>query len=406
MDDVLLFDDRVPAPPPDDALAAVADLRCTFDVRTGALTTRERMVRMLARAGVENVRIHVPEALAGLAQDSDPQPPEPTGTVLCISGRCVLPFHGLADLELGTIVEDERTGQVAAAMLDATDAIALVRAGALPTEARRERRPLHLLDRPWDVIRFRDAALDVDLKLLLDRPTTEVPEGVVAIADELCRFSPEALVYPSVVVDASRGPVVIEDDVTIRPGAILTGPVYVGPGSTILDGARIKPGTAIGPVCKVAGEVGGTIFQGYANKAHDGHLGDAWIGAWANLGAGTINSNLLNTYGEVKAQAVVAGRRESTGLRFFGCIVGDAVRTAIGTRIMTGCVLSTGAMVATTKPPPLCTERFAWRTDERHDRYDLPRFLATLRVVMERRSMELPEPLAARLATLHAMDEG
>ncbi|MFT3685650.1 MAG: hypothetical protein QM783_12110 [Phycisphaerales bacterium] len=77
------------------------------------------------------------------------------------------------------------------------------------------------------------------------------------------------------------------------------GPAYIGSHSTVIERTLVKAHSSIGPWCKVAGEVGGVVFQGFANKAHDGHLGDAFVGEWSNLGAGTTNSNLLNTYGEV-----------------------------------------------------------------------------------------------------------
>ena len=50
-----------------------------------------------------------------------------------------------------------------------------------------------------------------------------------------------------------------------------------------------------------------------------------------NLGAGTTNSNLLNTYGEIVARplersAGPAGSNERTGETFLGCVLGDHVR--------------------------------------------------------------------------------
>ena len=41
-------------------------------------------------------------------------------------------------------------------------------------------------------------------------------------------------------------------------------------------------------------------YFGYSNKAHDGYLGDSVIGEWCNLGAGSSNSNMKNSGGEVK----------------------------------------------------------------------------------------------------------
>ena len=37
----------------------------------------------------------------------------------------------------------------------------------------------------------------------------------------------------------------------------------------------------------------------------DGFLGDSYVGAWVNLGAGTVNSNLTNLYGSIKVQLFV-----------------------------------------------------------------------------------------------------
>jgi hypothetical protein len=77
--------------------------------------------------------------------------------------------------------------------------------------------------------------------------------------------------------------------------------VFIGP-NTILDGARVRPGTSLGPHCKVGGEIGVTIFQSRVNKAHDGFVGHTWAGRWVNFGAGSTTSNLKNTYGTIRYQ--------------------------------------------------------------------------------------------------------
>jgi hypothetical protein len=149
----------------------------------------------------------------------------------------------------------------------------------------------------------------------------------------------------------------------------------------------------------VAGEVGGTIFQGYANKAHDGHLGDSWIGEWANFGAGTTNSNLLNTYGEVIAQASNGDQRVRTGLKFLGCIVGDHVKFAILTRIMTGSVFGTGSMIAKADAPT-CVGRFEWITEERRQPYRWEKFAEVAEAAMARRTVKMSAAYAKRLKGL------
>jgi UDP-N-acetylglucosamine diphosphorylase/glucosamine-1-phosphate N-acetyltransferase len=204
-----------------------------------------------------------------------------------------------------------------------------------------------------------------------------------------------------VVLDSEQGPIHIAEHATVRPGAILIGPCYVGPHATVLERATIRGGTAIGPWCKVNGEVSGTIFQGFANKAHDGYLGDAYVGEWVNLGAGTTVSNLLNTYGEVITKATPGSPNERTGESFLGPVIGDHVKTAICTRIMTGAVLHTGSMFATTAAVCGCVPGFTWATDEGQRSYRLDKFLEVARSAMSRRKVEASEAYVAALTALH-----
>ena len=54
--------------------------------------------------------------------------------------------------------------------------------------------------------------------------------------------------------------------------SVVVGPASIGDGSLIKVGAKIYSGTTIGPVCKIGGEVEGSIVHGYSNKQHDGFL--------------------------------------------------------------------------------------------------------------------------------------
>ena len=148
------------------------------------------------------------------------------------------------------------------------------------------------------------------------------------------------------------------------------------------------------------------MFLGWSNKSHDGHLGDSWVGEWANLGAATTNSNLLNTYGEVTMRLDPDGPRVRSGRQFLGCVVGDHVKTAIGTRITTGSVFGMGTMIARSSAAPTSTRRFAWLTDEGERSYRLEKFLDTARTVLARRDRELGPALEDRIRALHASAAG
>jgi UDP-N-acetylglucosamine diphosphorylase/glucosamine-1-phosphate N-acetyltransferase len=251
-----------------------------------------------------------------------------------------------------------------------------------------------LISRPWHVRRWRDACLLADLQWLAKQTgaNEHVPHGVSLVPGAGFHAAAWATIMPGVVIDCSGGPVYLDAHALVRPGAVVSGPVYVGPHAQVLDRAVIRGFTAIGPWCKVAGEVGGTIFQAFSNKGHDGYLGDSYVGEWVNLGAGTTNSNLLNTYGEVICRALETpagppGSNERTGETFLGCVLGDHVKTAICTRIMTGSIVGTGTMHAATAPISGTTPAMQWATDAGTKAYRFDKFMEVARAAMARRKV-------------------
>ncbi|MBC8346827.1 MAG: hypothetical protein ISR82_03205 [Candidatus Marinimicrobia bacterium] len=199
-------------------------------------------------------------------------------------------------------------------------------------------------------------------------------------------FVGEATIQPRSLINAEKGPVIIDDGVLIHGQSYLEGPLYIGPESMIKPFTQIK-NSAIGPMCKIGGEVDTVIIQGFTNKVHDGHLGDAFLGEWVNLGAGTINSNLKNNYSLVSVQ--INGKNVKTGSEHIGCFLGDHVKTAIGTTLNTGTVLGPGAMIATDGFPPKTIRPFTWYVNGKHRTVLLDKFLETAYQVKERRGQNL-----------------
>lgn len=383
------------------ALAPLTDLRPAFEVRAGARSAAERLA---SAAGGAIDAVFVPEPIAPVVSTrwSGAVNQLPPGEdALFLNGRCALPPQGLDALEVGSALLEPGSGEVIAARLGGEQARRFIRDWRLPEGARaREHDSPVLLHEPWDVVRFQREALSRDLEMLTrDAPSTP-PSDVTIIGDHSVSIDESVRMYPRAVIDAEKGPVRIDARATIRPGAVIVGPAFIGRGSTVVENAIIKAGSAIGPVCKVGGEVGAVTFQGYANKAHGGHLGDAWIGQWVNIGAATNNSNLLNTYGEVKASRAPGEARRPTGMTFLGCVLGDHVKTAIGVRLMTGAVVGTGAMLARVSPPP-AVGPFAWLTEDRKTLYDFDKFLESARRMMARREVEPTQVLIERLRALH-----
>ncbi|MEO1718274.1 MAG: putative sugar nucleotidyl transferase [Planctomycetota bacterium] len=394
-------------------LSPLTDLRASFDVRTGARTTLSRIEALLPE-DVDIVGLSVPDEIRAIVDEAHDVPvndvPTDSDAVLLINGRCPLPPEGFAEISVGDIIverhgEDDTEGGVVVACVPAKEAGALL-AGTVPAAGVRAIDEPLLMRRPWDVRVFRDAAIDLDVAELASIPSEAVPDGVIHMGRHPVAIRKGAQVWPGVTIDTTQGPVVIAAEAVVRPGVVLVGPLFIGEGSVVLDRALVKGHTVIGPRCKIAGEVGGTIFQGLSNKAHEGHLGDSWVGEWVNFGAGTNNSNLLNTYGEVLARATVGGPSERTGQTFIGAIIGDHVKFAISTRIMTGSVIHTGAMWASGAPVAEVVGPFTWATDRGETAFRLSRFLETAKTVMDRRGMEPGDEYLARLSVLHERASG
>ena len=395
-------------------LGPLSDLRASFEQRTGGCTVLER-----CRLAGTVASVAVPSARAALAAERCGVPSNAAvdGAVL-VNGRLQAPFEGplreaLRSLAAGEAIVDGE-GTVVAACLGAGASRAFVEAvaaGTRPAAPGASRTmDLPLWTRPWhvlDVARF-DAALAGDAAQVSEgwdaSVTGALPAHAHHVGPHALHLHARAKVGVGVVFDCSAGPVLVDDGAEVRHHAVVNGPAFIGAKSVVSEGTLVKPRAAIGPQCRVAGEVGSVVFQGCTNKAHDGHLGDALLGEWVNLGAGTVNSNLLNTYGEVVMRLRPDGPLERSGRQFMGCLVGDHAKLAIGTRIMTGSSIGTGAMWAASTPVAGAVAPFAWVTDDGERRFILRKFLDLARTVMARRGAA-PGPAAlAHLERLHGPD--
>ena len=163
---------------------------------------------------------------------------------------------------------------------------------------------LSLLAFPHEIIHWHLATLADSLTYRIAQGTyREIRDGVfVGAGVHLSEW---------VYTDTSQGPIVIDSDCTIRPFACISGPARLGERSRVNEHASLRPGVSLGPVCKVGGEVEASVLDEYSNKQHAGYLGHSYLGPWVNLGAGTSNSNLKNSYGSVRME--IAGRRSTPG---------------------------------------------------------------------------------------------
>lgn len=232
---------------------------------------------------------------------------------------------------------------------DKTRWIQTIEALGNPSQANVTENGIELFDYPHDVI-------SQNLNCFADNIAHRIGVGHYEQRSKNVFFGTEVQIADSVVIDADSGPVVIDDHVKIGPFSFLRGPVYIGPNTRVSEHASIKDAVSISHTCKIGGEVEGTVLEAYTNKQHHGFLGHSYLGSWINLGAGTCNSDLKNTYGTVNMQYETPQGTEkvSSGLQFIGCIMGDYAKTAINTSIFTGKLIGVASMVygfATTNVP-------------------------------------------------------
>ncbi len=221
----------------------------------------------------------------------------------------------------------------------------------------------------WDLINWNEESLVQDFihtRTCL-RPPKEGPYHLID-ADDIC-LGDQASIGPGAVLDASRGPICIAAGASIGANSVVQGPCYIGEYATIAPLSYIRAGTSIGPMCRVGGEISNSILQGHSNKAHEGYLGNSYLGEWVNFGAGTTTSNVKTTYGEISMR--IGDKEFKTGRRSLGSIVGDHTKTAIGTRLTTGTYIGYCSMLAGSTSSPKFVPSFTFWTDKGTEQYRL-----------------------------------
>jgi bifunctional UDP-N-acetylglucosamine pyrophosphorylase/glucosamine-1-phosphate N-acetyltransferase len=128
--------------------------------------------------------------------------------------------------------------------------------------------------------RLRKAALDAGVTLI-------APETVFLSADTT--FGRDVVVEPYVVFGEK---VTVEDGAVIRSFSHLTG-AHVGKGVSVGPFARLRRGTRLGDGARIGNfvELKEAVLEAGAKVNHLSYIGDAAVGAKANIGAGTITCN-------------------------------------------------------------------------------------------------------------------
>ena len=249
--------------------------------------------------------------------------------------------------------------------------------------------PWKLFSHPEDIVFFNRDSLKKNLEIAAKNLRRKEKGLYVAKGVEL----PKQFAY-----ETKHGPIVICEGVTISPFTVLKGPLIIREHATVKEFSTLE-GSTIGPVCKVGGEVTGSVIDGYSNKQHLGFLGDSYIGRWVNMGAGTSVSDLKNTYSNIS----IGGR--DSGSQFLGVIFGDYVKTAINASVFCGKIIGTSAHLygTVTSDVPSFTSHVSASS-----LYELPLAVAekSQKAMAARRMVTWTDTDTKRLETVFEMTKG
>lgn len=368
-------------------------LRTPAELRCGRRCLAEKLTHALHTDLTDwRAREHLAPALAERYQLREFDPAAPTllfnSRALCTTDQLTPPPSGAAWLQDGRLIAAHlppgATVPAAEQLLDDSEL------GAFANALNPAEPPAHvlLIQYPWDLLSHNEAELRRECN------EGNINEGRVYSGAHLLNpaaihIGNDAVVKPGVVLDAEDGPIHIAPGAEVQPNAVIIGPSYIGPQTIIRPTALLRENNAIGPVCRLGGEIEGSILHSFVNKQHDGFLGHSYLGSWVNLGADTVTSDLKNTYGSVRV-ALNAVPIDS-GQRFIGSFIGDHTKTGINTTLPTGCVLGVATNIFLSATAPKFVPSFGWLTDAGLAPYRIDKALELARTVLSRRKLELSD---------------
>ncbi len=118
-----------------------------------------------------------------------------------------------------------------------------------------------------------------------------------------------------------NGPLIIDADTEVRPGAFIRGNVLVGKNCVVGNSTELK----------------NVVLFNTVQVPHYNYVGDSILGTHSHMGAGSITSNVKSD----KTLVVVKndGEEIETGLKKFGAMIGDYVEVGCNSVLNPGTVI-------------------------------------------------------------------
>ena len=362
----------------------ISSTRAVFDIRFGQSTFLERIIKIFPEHSVSLIVRDEFKELVSELHTNIAVNPDNIEEGLWISSSVIWTRESvelLSDKDTAFMKNDK----LVAANLSSSDAARWIsNGGPLKSElesVKFKNIEVYQCNYLWDIIKFINQSINDDASELKPVDRLDYPHTNLINPDKI--FINSAKVMPGALINAEKGPVIIDNNAVIYGQTYIEGPAFIGTDTVIKPLTKIV-GSVIGKKCKIGGEVESSVIQGYSNKVHDGHLGDSFLGEWVNLGAGTSNSNLKNNYSSVKIS--LNENLIDTNSLHIGCFIGDHVKTAIGTLINTGTIIGAASMISTYGFPPVNLPPFSWYFNRKKERMDFDKFVSTAQKSKSRRN--------------------
>jgi UDP-N-acetylglucosamine diphosphorylase / glucose-1-phosphate thymidylyltransferase / UDP-N-acetylgalactosamine diphosphorylase / glucosamine-1-phosphate N-acetyltransferase / galactosamine-1-phosphate N-acetyltransferase len=345
---ILIFEDALV-----DQLAPITTARAACSISVGSYTLLDLM-RLIDHDLVAYVRPHLRTLFSldqsDVRQVGDPHLEHVAPPTLAINAR-LIPSIATLNAILQLLTDDQEQSGI---VWDGDQVAAVVRPNwkweSLATNTASgiesillSARQLPSLQSSLKVVNYPHDVIAANMRVMNENLNHRIASGRYQQTKDGVFLGSGARLGEYVLTETQSGPVVIDSDAQVGPYTLLRGPLYIGSKTRILEHAAIKDAVSLGHTTKIGGEVEASIVEPYSNKQHHGFLGHSYLGSWINLGAGTCNSDLKNTYGAVNME-YPAGKA-TTGMQFLGCVMGDYSKTAINTGIFTGKVIGVCSMM-------------------------------------------------------------
>lgn len=347
MANILLFD----TPQSRLALYPLSLTRPVCDLRAGILTIREWWETVSASAifalSESYLQEALPESPYSICVDATVMP----------DGKCL---EQILALRPGAMLEDEH-GLIAYATENLPVYNQIPVWADHSVQAAAQVRLRHITD----IFKYNDGFIRRHFAMLGSEKQSQTPDPSNTIIGENLFLEP-GVQMKACIVNTMEGPVYIGKNALVMEGTMIRGPVAICESAVVKMGTKLYGGTTIGPYCTAGGEIKNTMLMGYSNKAHDGYLGDSVIGEWCNFGAGSSNSNVKNTGGEVNMWNQGAQLFKSVGQKG-GLVMGDYSRCAINSSFNTGTTVGVSCNVFDGTYPNKHLPSFSWGNHERYE---------------------------------------